>query len=164
MSEHEHNVEKAALRQFDTAAKLFFEENYHSAITLAGAAEEILGELVEAEGGKSAHASDISDTIPVYEALTGNKIRTDAESKKFFKDINKYANYPRNSLKHWSDGQDKTLVFDAKKEARAMLVRATENYFSLLSIRHNVEEWDLAGYPYIERFSGTITKDEPQFP
>ena len=50
MTEIAHNVEHAALQQLETALRLYCEgEDYYSAITLAGAAEEILGKTLAAK-------------------------------------------------------------------------------------------------------------------
>ena len=48
--------------------------DYLSAISLAGAAEEILGKMLEARGGKHSLAVDASATGVVYEDLMGEPL------------------------------------------------------------------------------------------
>ena len=45
MTRMDHNIQGAAKQQLDDALRMFYEEHYYSAITLAGAAEEIFGEF-----------------------------------------------------------------------------------------------------------------------
>ena len=43
-----HDIQCAALRQLETALRLYFEgEDYYSVVTLAGASEEVLGKLLK---------------------------------------------------------------------------------------------------------------------
>ncbi len=52
MAEIAHDVQCMALRQLETALRLYFErEDYYSVITLAGASEDIFGKLLSG-GGK----------------------------------------------------------------------------------------------------------------
>ena len=53
-----HSKTDIALRQLETALRLFDEgQDYYSVVTLAGAADEILGRLLESQGGVSALVS-----------------------------------------------------------------------------------------------------------
>ena len=76
MPEVSHNVEQAALQQLETALRLYIEdEDYYSAITLAGAAEEILGKRLAAENEERKKAlgpgeEDVAEKI--LEALFGD--------------------------------------------------------------------------------------------
>jgi hypothetical protein len=56
--------QELAMHQLDRAIRLLFEEgDCISAITLAGAAEEILGDMVKRQGGVSAHQELIDECL-----------------------------------------------------------------------------------------------------
>ena len=110
-----------ALRQLESALRLYFEkEDYYSVITLAGASEEIFGQLVIRGGGENSLASLKRDVSAVHKAL----YTEDLEDK----EISDRANEARNSLKHYSEDRPK---IDVQNEAIDMLNRAIDNYFSL---------------------------------
>ncbi len=147
MTEIAHDVSCCALRQLEMALRLYFEgEDYYSVTTLAGAAEEILGKLLTAEGKQNAMESDIEDTAKISEALDGVQLlprESDTPKEQAQKnqalteltrEIVKYANEPRNSLKHWTLGNPVEIVFNAKKEAEDMLERAIRNYWRLTGL------------------------------
>ena len=160
-----HDVSCCALRQLEMALRLYFEgEDYYSVTTLAGAAEEILGKLLAAAGKQNAMESDIEDTARFSEVLDGEELlpkesdtpeeqaRKEWAMKELRKEIVKYANEPRNLLKHWTPGQPLEAVFDAKREAEDMLERATRNYWRLTERQT----------PAMEKFGAMHVKDEPQ--
>lgn len=167
MTETAHDVRRCTLQQLDTALRLYFEgEDYYSVTTLAGAAEEILGKLLTAEGKQNAMESDTKDTALISEAfdeeeLLPRKSDTAQETeqkeqalRRFRKEIVGIANEVRNSLKHWTPGHPVEIVFDAKKEAEDMLERAIRNYWRL---RQHLTS-------AMERFDAMHLKDEPQLP
>ena len=141
MTSKEHDVRDAARIQLDTAIRLYLEcEDYYSVITLAGASEEILGELLP----DGTHAFGIFNKIFVkaQQLLRGQPSDADAEKadensekaldadaekadEKWVKDR---SNYARNWLKHL---KSKTHSFDAKQEAFDMVNRAIDNYWRL---------------------------------
>lgn len=124
MTRSVHNKLEAAKNQLDRAIKLFFDEaDYYSAATLAGASEEILGKMLEAQGGKHALAS-ISSAIA--EILRVNDVQA-LTQKSIISDLNDV----RDWLKHYRDGKD--LEFDAKEAAFALIDRAVLNYYQLTS-------------------------------
>ena len=117
-----HSKLEAAKRQLDRAIKLFFDEaDYYSAITLAGASEEILGKMLEARGETHALTS-ISSTIT--EILSANDVPT-LTNRELIRQLNDV----RDWLKHYRDGKD--LDFDAKEAALQLIDRAVSNYFQL---------------------------------
>jgi aryl-alcohol dehydrogenase-like predicted oxidoreductase len=62
-----HKQLEAAKNQLDRAIKLFFDEaDYYSAATLAGASEEILGKMLEAQGEKNALKSLSSAIVEIH--------------------------------------------------------------------------------------------------
>ncbi len=124
MVEMAHDVQCIALRQLDSALRLYFErEDYYSVITLAGASEEIFGKLLSSEGGGNALGSLKKDAQAVHKHLY------DLELTKG--EISRRANEARNRLKHWSSDKPRTIEFDARNEAKDMLNRAIDNYYSL---------------------------------
>lgn len=108
---------ETALRLYDEGADLF------SVITLAGAAEEILGKLVAAGGGEP--------------TIKGIAKAASAISKEWFNEIVTEraildrANRARNSLKHVGDDAEPAVTFDAREEAHDMLTRAIDNHWQL---------------------------------
>ena len=74
-----HDVQCVALRQLETALRLYFEqEDYYSVITLAGAAEEILGNLLKENGSEHELDSIKKYTAEVRDVLWPE----DSESEK----------------------------------------------------------------------------------
>jgi hypothetical protein len=117
-----HNKLEAAKNQLDRAIKLFFAEaDYYSAVTLAGAAEEILGKMLEAQGEKHALASLSSAIADIF---TANDLPT-LRNRELVRQLNDV----RDWLKHYTDGKD--LDFDAKEAAAALIDRAVTNYYQL---------------------------------
>ena len=95
---------------------LLDEQDIISAITLAGAAEEILGELLKQRGIKST-LSEMAAEYADLEAYIGQ----DLNPKKF-----KYAvNFYRNELKHHDKGLDTIPI--PIEAANEIIYRAAEN-------------------------------------
>ena len=122
--EEKHDRLEIAARQLETALQLYFDNSdFYSVITLAGAADEILGQILRASG-KEPQLERIKEAVAaVYEQLWGQKAD--------LKSIADRANYARNALKHWSEGQPMVVDFNAEEEAKDMLERAISNYWSL---------------------------------
>ena len=64
-----HDVQCVALRQLETACRLYEEGDYYSVITLAGAAEELLGKLLKENGGENALDSIKKDMAKARDGL-----------------------------------------------------------------------------------------------
>ena len=112
-----------AKEQLRDAGRLYNEQRFSSAITLAGAAEEIIGKLLESESNKEIKTSIDTATSYILEFCekTGNEIEE--------REIKKYLNYPRNATKHLkSDGRR----FDAQYEAADLIDRAVINLTNLM--------------------------------
>ena len=119
-----HDIHCIALRQLETALRLYFEgEDYYSAITLAGASEEVFGRLLKEENSENALDSLKKDVSSIYEMLFAKALDEKWTIKR--------ANEARNVLKHWSPGEPKVVEFDAPEEAKDMLDRAIRNYYRL---------------------------------
>src|SRR5579859_5424988 len=87
-----------AEHQLDRALRLFLDDrDYVSAITLAGASEEILGKLLEKGGRKHSLQEFVEHCVTI-----GHKVFGERWEEKHFRDI---ANHFRNGLKHITDGE-----------------------------------------------------------
>jgi len=103
----------AASDQLDWAIRLFLDHRaFIPAISLAGAAEEILGEPL----GDKAIFSVLRDGLASEFNLAKSVVSQ------------QHLNKAKNWLKHWKDMRDdETLLIDLKGEATQFLVRATAN-------------------------------------
>jgi hypothetical protein len=111
-----------------------------SVITLAGAAEEILGRYVKASG-KTNSLQVLSDAALAIQQIEGNETPISVVHR---------ANYARNNLKHLDlDGHEDCVSIDAWQEAKDMLGRVTDNYWLL----------DDCSSPLIENFLQQVTND-----
>jgi len=114
--------------QIERAIALFFEtEDYVSSLTLAGAAEEILGKLLNQEG-KPHWLDDIASGS--LEVLGYTDEDSDhPEVRKSKKDIANLSNYYKNRLKHFNG--DESMTFSVDYYAAEMIDRAISNYWNL---------------------------------
>lgn len=124
MSHRAYDKKCIALAQLETAVRLFLEEqDYFSVITLAGAAEEILGKLATRAGRDSSVTSLKQAALAIHLHLfdePGNE-----------QEIADRANRARNALKHLDARGNPTITLDAREEAIDMLNRAIDNYWLL---------------------------------
>lgn len=110
---------QVATSQLRLAIALFMEEReLISAITLAGAAEEIFGKLAASAGSTPALNRRAEGARQLHVELWGND-----PGDKVFIDLK---NKTRNELKHISSGLP--LAIDLEHECIRMLDRAVENY------------------------------------
>ncbi len=114
---------EVSLIQLERSIRLSLDEkDYVSSITLAGAAEEILGKLLQKKGGSSSYEGmkavliDIADKIPTIEKMDQ-------------KEFNAALNGARNTLKHLIDSEN--FEIDAEQESNNILHRAIENFAGL---------------------------------
>jgi hypothetical protein len=105
----------AALAQLDTAIELFLREDYLQALTLGGAAEEILGALTKHKGETNAIEFMLAD-YKTNEAIAPHIRELPAKT------VLQALNHPRNSAKHAHD-PDEAVEVDASI-ALQMLMRA----------------------------------------
>lgn len=113
---------EAAEAQLERALKLYLENSdYLSAITLAGAAEEPLGKMLEKAGEKHSLHIDSSAVVQTHLLLLNEDLQR--------KDAISTINVVRDWLKHFTDGKDGE--FDAKEEAFRIIGRAVDNYIRL---------------------------------
>ena len=103
----------AAVDQLDWAIKLFLDHKaYVPAITLAGAAEEIIGEDVGAESAFRVLRDRLSEQSQVPETVVSQQ----------------YLNRAKNWLKQWKELKDEEFIeIELEKEAVQYLARAISN-------------------------------------
>ena len=124
MSEQPYHKQTIGLMQIETALKLYFEgQDYFSAITLAGAAEEIFGKLLSTRGIENSLESITAASTAIHQKLFGSPVAR--------KDIADRANRARNALKHVELNESQMVSLDPKEEAKDMLQRAVDNYWLL---------------------------------
>ena len=112
----------AAEIQLRRAILLFLEEqDFVSALTLAGAAEEILGMLLREKGQQSALDTLIETSCRLEKKFMG--------SSSLPKEVARLANVFRNRLKHYNSQE--AITFSAGWYAAEMIDRAIQNYRSL---------------------------------
>lgn len=129
MSEPMKTVSKLRIgeEQLDSAIDLMFAEKYVSALTLAGAAEEIFGRLVEFHKGTPAIQARVAFRRAVYEKRPTGMTRTDKQHRDSL-------NFPRNTIKHLNmkiPGNSCVNISNFRREVMSMLDRATRNYSAL---------------------------------
>jgi hypothetical protein len=118
-----HDRRTMADTQLETALSMYFEgRDFYSVITLAGAADEIFGQIL-ADQGKDNQLEIIKKNVAAIHKWAGNEGDTSWVAKR--------ANLARNALKHWSKGQPMVVNFDVVEEARDMLDRAIINLWRL---------------------------------
>lgn len=115
----------AAEIQLERAIELFMvEKDYISALTLAGAADELLGGAIKAKGWRPSR-SKLLDVFPRM-LVVGEDTDPPEMTEK---EIGTIINEARNWLKHYDDGAP--IVMNPKNEAIWMLQQAVDNYFRL---------------------------------
>jgi hypothetical protein len=121
MTEHTYNRLDLAAEQLDVALILFLEnQSYVSALTLAGAAEEIFGKALSHQGKANVLDYKYESIESLHSALHGKPLlRAD-----FFQDENN----ARNAVKHMGSPSDATVTADFEDAALWMIVRACDNY------------------------------------
>lgn len=106
-----------AAHQLDRAVRLLLDEHdCVSAITLAGAAEEILGDMVKLQGGTSAHQELIDECMSLGRHVPQEKLKPS--------DFHEIFAFYRNELKHLRAGSDISVNAEC---AYPVIDRAVEN-------------------------------------
>ena len=127
MSVQNHNRHDMALKQLETALSLYFSAtDDYSVIILAASADDIFGQLLTANGQESSLETIKQSVVAIHGLLHGTEITPSSVAYR--------ANFARNSLKHWSADQSLVVSFDAHEEAKDMLNRAIDNYWTLTEL------------------------------
>lgn len=117
-----------AHRQLERSIELFLDRNdFVSAITLAGAAEEILGKLLNKEG-KTHWLDEVTSGALRFLGFEGEALQS-PEAKKAGKEIYNISNYYKNRCKHFNSEDHLTFTVDV--QAAEMIDRAISNYWAL---------------------------------
>jgi hypothetical protein len=128
-----------ALLQLNEAIALFVNRKFLPAVTLAAAAEEILGKLVGQHGGTAA-VKEAASSI----ALLRVQLGVGAMQGKSEKSMIDEWNSARNSLKHLTTEHDEPITLNACDEAYWMIRRALANARSLalpVEMTQELENW-----------------------
>lgn len=113
-----------ALAQLEAALRIFFEgSDFASAITLAGAADEIFGKLLSSSGRENSLEVIKKAVAAIHQKLYGETIEPSQIADR--------ANRAKNSIKHWDPQQSLIVKLDLAQEAGDMLCRAIDNYWAL---------------------------------
>ena len=116
-----------ARSQLNVALRLYLQsEEYPSCITLAGAAEEVLGKIAADAGHEPALKKALKELLELHRHLWG----TEAKES----DYAELRNHARNEMKHKCSGTDVSL--DYEQQAAEMLARALENYLLCFGAPH----------------------------
>ena len=119
MAERNYRRLDLAKEQLDTAIELFLDEKkFSSAITLAGAAEEIFGQALTNKGGKSALHDSYESMADLHRGIHGEELKKEYFSKE---------NLARDALKHLQNQEGANITLDLEEAACWMLVRAIHN-------------------------------------
>lgn len=129
--------EHLAEHQLDRAIRLVLEEgDAISGVTLAGAAEEILGKLVDRQGGTPSLKGFVDGCVQA-----GRKIHGEEWHPKTFAEM---SNFTRNELKHLGTVDEVTVsledaceLIDRAVENLSMLGRDTEQVRLYVNWRHS---------------------------
>lgn len=139
MAEKIHYKVDLAIEQLEIALYLFLEGKSHvSALTLSGAAEEILGMALKIK--------DKENSLQVsYRIYSHPQLQWVNHPKTWAEFTTKEKNKIRNAVKHLSDANDLTFQADIEDETLWMLVRATDNYnrlgFSPTKNMYKFDNW-----------------------
>ncbi len=113
-----------ALAQLTKAMSLYMKgEDLISVITLAGAADEILGKLARLESRAPSLDRRVKYKLEMFEAIFPNH---DPPSEKDFRDL---SNKSRNAMKHLTTTEP--IEVDLEERSGRLLARAVENYVLL---------------------------------
>ena len=119
------SAQEIAEHQLLAALKLWSEKDYLSALTLAGAAEEILGKRLR-KLGREPSFDQIKNQIVNAAKAQGD---TDNGTEKLVADL---LNQSRNELKHYAG--DESISFDLREDASEILERALANHQLLTGV------------------------------
>lgn len=123
--------------QLEDAIELFIARKWISAVTLAGAAEEIFARLLNLRGEPSA-AEETWTHIEEIRAETGLPYAGNRTKKEAFREWNEM----KNALKHHSSTDQDPLTFSAFDTAFEMITRANLNGERLGVNARNRQEFD----------------------
>ena len=110
-----------AITQLKKAIQLFQEKEYICAVTLAGAAEEILGKIAK----KRSTTKALEGELHFWNQLSDIVGKSKPDKKKVIEVLNR----TRNELKHNDLGENIIIEADLEIEAQCLIDRAIRNYW-----------------------------------
>jgi len=120
-----YNKIDIAESQLETALDIYLNGgNLFSALTLAGAAEEIFGIYLKINGVPNSLEELVAATQKIYKIIQNGEHLPE-------KGIRDRANRARNNFKHLNSEEDLEIELDLEEETIDMLNRATTNYWRL---------------------------------
>jgi hypothetical protein len=128
-----------AQTQLKEAIALFLDEKFLCAITLAGAAEEVLARLLNAAGQQSVVEESV-ESIQRLREVTGLAVMENRPKKEIFNAWND----ARNTIKHHNEKSEETVTINLFDEAYWMVKRALANASKLgvpISNEVDFENW-----------------------
>jgi hypothetical protein len=133
-----HGSLSLAVEQLDDALSLFLDEkHYVSSLTLAGAAEEILGRMVRHAGQDNFLDYKYRTIKPLEELFSRETFK--------LKELVDRENSHRNVAKHWNPLDEGRVIRGVEDAALQMLVRALYNYdksgLDRTTRMHEFETW-----------------------
>lgn len=125
-----------AKQYLEDSLRLYSDGRFLSALTLAGAAEEMLGSSLQHSiptevGGISIHpVTALDQEAAAMAAFDEQLVRIGARNfiAKPLDEIKRELVAPRNSAKHFGNASESTFNFDQQLEAGSMIIRAIRNY------------------------------------
>ncbi|EHH1283681.1 hypothetical protein WM009_21350 [Vibrio vulnificus] len=128
-----YNKQDFAIEHLNLALSLYVKnEKMASVIHLAGAAEEMLGKIVSLNNQENAKEALYRQMRVWWQKI----LVTDTPPNK---DLDKTVLNAKNTVKHINDKGDLTVELDLKKQARALLDRAIENYHKIPGLSNTAE-------------------------
>jgi hypothetical protein len=110
-----------ALQQLIDSANLYNKGRYCSALTLAGAAEEILGKIANKRTGRNQLEGEIEYLKNIYQYFN----KPSPPKRELINQINK----AKNAIKHNDVGENLWVNSDFENECVLLFVKAVKNYF-----------------------------------
>lgn len=130
-------MSEIARTQLVQAIELFVAEKFLPSITLAGAAEEILGRLLAMQGKKPVIEHSFGEIQRIRE-ITGLTVIGNRSKKEIFSEWNA----AKNSLKHHSESNGDAIILNVFDEAYWMIKRALANANELGLQIHNQDDFE----------------------
>jgi hypothetical protein len=109
-----------ALIQLRTAVQLYSKGNYISSLTLAGASEEVLGQIAKNKSGTNALIDDKAWTDQIADYFK--------KPRPPLNEVAKIRNKAKNEIKHNDNGVNYEIVHDFKFEAETFILGAIRNF------------------------------------
>lgn len=129
-----YHKKQLASHQIDKACVCFFENDYVSAISLAGCGSSLAKEIHEVEG----RDSYCKETLTIMQKL----MQPFSKQTPSIISLRKESNNIKNQLKHHNEAQEMELEFDAKFEAFSQIMDGIGNIETLgLTVTKNMEKF-----------------------